>query len=90
MENCCTSSGKIFPLDILAITLCTKNKQVQVRLKRKQVCLIKKLFSARRATISHQTWSKRIASIFWTLPHRPVGVKEMKTWKYCKANIKNS
>ena len=35
MENCYTSSGKIFPLDVLALTLCTENQQVQVRLKRK-------------------------------------------------------
>ena len=35
MEKCYTSSGKIFPLDVLALTLCTENQQVQVRLKRK-------------------------------------------------------
>ena len=70
MENCYTSSGKIFPLDVLALTLCTKNQQVQVRLKRKQVRLKEKYFSARRVTIFHQTWSLKITSIFWTLPHK--------------------
>ena len=66
MENCYTSSGKIFPLDVLALTLCTKNQQVQVRLKRKQVRLKEKYFSARRVTIFHQTWSLKIISIFQT------------------------
>ena len=37
---------------------------MQVRLKRKQVRLKEKYFSARRATIFHQTWSIKITSVF--------------------------